>query len=387
MTIAGTQEEVLRLTREWVGIDSVLPHEDKLAQAVAAELATLGVTPQWQEVSPGRRNVYASVTLGPKPVLVTLTGHLDTVGVADGWKTNPFEAVQQGNQLFGLGALDMKSGVAAALVAFKTLLEDRSAHRRLGKIAFAATVDEEAFGTGSRALLSTELGKSDLILLTEPFHGTSVEDRVPLAGTGKVLYRIIVQGKSSHAQLGPEEGINAVDDAARIVQALDRLPLGSHPVLGKANYCTLKIDGGYREYAVVVPERCEIIVTRSLVPGETKDLAVRQLETLIGSLGLRSTVRVETAPPFYEPYEVASDGPAATAFREAYRQVMGREPITGGLVGITDANVYAAEGGIPTITFGATGQGFHQAQEHVDITTFGPVVQVLVETTLRFSER
>ncbi len=355
-----------------------------MGRLVADEIRQLGLEPEWHDVAPGRPNVCCSVRLGPKSGLVTFTGHLDTVDVAAGWETDPFVPTERNGRLYGLGALDMKSGLACALSAFRRLLETKELHSNLGEIGFAATSDEEGLGTGARALLATRFGKSDLMLLAEPFYGSGPDDPVPMVMSGKVLYRVVVEGKTSHALSHPDRGINAVDAAAKIVLALGRLPLGRHPLLGQATAVTLKIDGGYREYAVVVPERCEIVITRLLVPGETKDLAVRQLRDLIDGLGLAAKVTIETPEPFYEPYELDPASRAVRAFAAAYESRLGRPPALGGLLCIVDGNIYVAEGGIPTIAFGPRGQGLHECQEYVELATLDPVVDVLVDTTIRF---
>ena len=387
-TAKGTPESAaLRgLIDRLVRADSRLPVEERAARVIADEIRAAGLEPEWTEVAPGRPNVTCSARLGSRPGMVTFTGHLDTVHVAEGWGTDPFEPTERDGRLYGLGALDMKSGVACAWTAFRRLLEDRGRHAALGTIGFAATVDEEAYGAGAKALLATPYGKSDLLLLTEPFHGSGPDDPIPFVMPGKVLYRVLVHGKTSHALCHPERGINAVDDAARIVAALDRLELGSHPVLGRMNYSTLKIEGGYQEYSVVVPERCEIIITRLLAPGETRQGAVAELERLVASLNLASTVTVESAPPSYEPFEIDPDHAAMQAFEAAYRVRLGRDPSLGGLLGITDANIYGGEGGIPTIIFGPKGQGLHEKDEYVELESLAPVVDILVDTTRRFFE-
>ncbi|MBM4186589.1 MAG: M20 family metallopeptidase [Gemmatimonadetes bacterium] len=379
-----TDPRLTGLLERMVAVDSRLPTEARLGAVIADEIRQAGFEPEIFEVAEGRPNVCCSARIGPGHRLVTLTGHMDTVGVAAGWTTDPFAPTTVDQRLYGLGAADMKAGLACAWRAFLRLVEVGPGRSGVGRVGFAATVDEEAFGTGARALLSTEYGRSDLMLLTEPFFGGSATEPIPLVMPGKILYRIVVHGKSSHALGNPERGINAVDDAARIVTALAGLPLGRDPVLGPMNYCTLKIDGGYREYAVVVPERCEIIVTRLLAPGETREAALGQLDTLIASLGLASRVTVEMAPPSYDPYSMARDHPGVAAFAEAYRARLGVAPSFGGLLGITDANIYQAEGGIPTIIFGPRGAGLHERDEYVDLTTLEPVVDVLVDTALRY---
>ena len=128
------------------------------------------------------------------------------------------------------------------------------------------------------------------------------------------------------------------------------------------------------------------IITRLLAPGETRHGAVRQLEVLIGGLGLASAITVEAAPPSYEPFAIDPGHPAMQAFEAAYRVRLGRDPSLGGLLGITDANIYQGEGGIPTIIFGPKGQGLHEKDEYVELDSLAPVVDILVDTTRRFFE-
>ena len=190
---------LLDTLKQMIRINSILPHEEALATFIAAELRKMGVEPEWHEVSPGRPNVYAMADLGGSDKLLTFTGHTDRVDIALNWPTDPFDPVEKDGKLYGLGSMDMKAGVACALVAFKTLLEAEELHGRLGKIGFAATVDEEAMGTGARALLETKYGKSDAMLLGEPWFGNDEPDQIlPLGITGKVLYKITVTGRTAH---------------------------------------------------------------------------------------------------------------------------------------------------------------------------------------------
>jgi acetylornithine deacetylase/succinyl-diaminopimelate desuccinylase-like protein len=373
---------LLDLLRRMIRIDSVIPREQALAELVADELRSFGLEPEWNEVAPGRPNVYASAELGTNERFLTITGHMDTVGVAENWESDPFDPVERGGRLYGLGSADMKAGLACGLTAFKTLVEATGLHGNRGRLGFAATVDEEGHGTGARALLTTQYAGSDAMLLGEPFFGDDGRP-VPICMTGKVLYRLTVKGKAAHA-FNPELGVNAVEDAGKIVAALDRLNLRSHTELGKGNTSTLKIGGGYREYSVVVPERCEVVITRLTVPGETRRIAVEDMEALVASLNLQSQVSVETAPPYYEPYVLERESAPMAAFEAAFREVLGRAPVIGGRRGITDANIYVAERGIPTVTFGPDGGGLHEANEFVEMATLEPTARIYVETARRY---
>jgi len=375
---------LLETLKKMIRINSILPYEADLAAFIADEIRAMGLEPEWHEIAPGRPNIYAMANLGGSDKLLTLTAHMDTVDIALNWLTDPFDPVEKDGKLYGLGSMDMKGGLACALTAFKTLLETESWHGRLGRIGFAATVDEEAQGTGARALLDTPYGKSDAMLLGEPYYGVGSDAHaLPLGITGKVLYKLTVTGRAAHA-FRPERGVNAVEDASKIVAALDQMNLGELPLFGRGNYCTLKIGGGYKEYAVVVPEQCEVIITRLTVPGESVQSAVSDLQTLIDSLKLQSQVTIETPPPFYEPYLLDTDSPIFQAFNPVYEKVLGTPPQYAPQLSITDSNIYVAEGGIPTIVFGPRGKGAHGAGEYVDIETLEPVTQIYVETARQF---
>lgn len=373
---------LLDTLKKSVQINSIIPHEEAYAAFLADEIRGMGLEPEWEEVAPGRPNVYASVELGPHGDLLVLTGHTDTVGVAANWDTDPFDPVVKNGCLYGLGALDMKSGVTCALAAFKGLLDDRSHHGKLGRIAFAATIDEEGYGLGARALLKSKYGEASGILLPEPMGGDG-RSPLPLGMTGKVLYRLTLTGKMAHG-FHPERGVNAVEEASKIVAALDRLNLHAHPVYGQGNYSTLKIEGGYKEYAVVVPERCEVVVTRLTVPGEDRDSAVADMQALIGSLDLKCDVQIETPPPYYDPYHIYTSSRFAGSFAKAYRQQFGSEPPWTFMKGIEDGNIYVPEGNVPTIVLGPTGSGAHECNEFVWLDTLVPVAQVLFDCCVNY---
>jgi acetylornithine deacetylase/succinyl-diaminopimelate desuccinylase-like protein len=125
-----------------VSIDSILPHEERLAEFIAAELRAMGVKPEWHEVVPGRPNVYCSVDLGSTDRFLIFSGHSDTVGVASGWETDPFRLTERDGRLYGLGAVNMKGGLACSLAAFKALVEAKELHGSLGRLGFAVTVDQ-----------------------------------------------------------------------------------------------------------------------------------------------------------------------------------------------------------------------------------------------------
>ncbi|MBN1211978.1 MAG: M20/M25/M40 family metallo-hydrolase [candidate division Zixibacteria bacterium] len=372
---------LIKILKTMIGIDSVLPHEERLASFIADEIRGMGLEPQWHEIAPGRPNVYAAAEFGPGDKFFVFSGHTDTVPAASDWTTDPFEPVEKDGRLYGLGAINMKSGLACSLAAFRALVESQP---RRGRLGLAVVVDQEGCSAGARALLKTEFARCDAMLHAEHFFGDTTKNYLPLAVTGKVLYKLTVRGRAAHAFRPLEGGINAVSDAARIVTALDRLKLREHPLFDKGTVCVLKIEGGYKEYSIVVPEHCEIVITRLTVPGETVVLARADMNALIEELGLDSQVTVEIQPPCYEPYFLEVNSPFVKLFKNVYQRVVGTEPFWAGHRGIVDANVFAGEGGIPTVVFGPRGAGHHKAGEFVEIDSLEPVARIYAETAARF---
>ena len=148
--------------------------------------------------------------------------------------------------------------------------------------------------------------------------------------------------------------------------------------------CPVKIEGGYKEYAIVVPEHCEVVITRLTVPGETRQVAVQDMRELLDWLGLQSEVTIDTPPPFYEPYFLDEQTPIMPVFSEVYEKHVGTKPHFAGHRGIVDANVFVGEANIPTIVFGPKGANHHRAGEYVESASLEPVARVYAETARRF---
>ena len=369
-----------RVLEEMVSIPSVVGEEEELAEYVASELEALGLRPELEVVEEGRPNVIARWSSGRPGRRLMLNGHLDTVPVCEGWTTDPFKPVVEDGRLYGLGAIDMKGGLACLLTALKAVVEAEPEID--GSIAYTAVVGEEAYSKGAKALLKNPVGRADAVIIGEPYSGYGAR-AIPLGITGKILYNVVVKGRAAHA-FRPEQGVNAIEEAAKIIANLPRLRLREHPKFGRGNLCTLKIEGGYKVYSVVVPDRCRFEVNRLLVPGETIASAIEDMRRLVASLGLEAEVEVGTKPPRYEAFEMSPDEPILRAFEEAFREVHGRDPEFQYSKSITDANVFTGEGGMPNVHYGPGGGGAHQADEYLLLATLRPTVEVYLRTILRY---
>jgi acetylornithine deacetylase/succinyl-diaminopimelate desuccinylase family protein len=374
------EKYALRRLEEMISINSIVGQEGELAEYLRDKLEALGLNCEVQEVEPGRPNVYARLEGDGPGKRLNFNGHTDTVPVVEGWDTDPFTPVVKDGRVYGLGACDMKGGLACTIDMIRAFVESEYSFK--GELSFSGVIDEEAYGKGAKAMLKTDYGKVDAIVLAEPYPGDETKP-IPLGITGKILYDVHVKGEAAHG-FRPHLGINAIEDAGKILANLDKLEFAEHLDFGTGNYCTLKIEGGYEIYSVVVPARCRLEVNRLLVPGETVQTAIEDMERLIGTLGLESEVEVRTKPPRYEAYVMEKGEEIIQVFDPVYKEVMGAEPVYEYAYGITDANIFAGEGNIPCLHLGPMRGGAHQKNEYVLLDWLPPMSKMYALIAARF---
>ena len=371
MRSAVDPEELARLTARLVSFRSYPGEEGAVQREVADWLRDHGLEPELQPTEGDRPNVLLRVENGPGPTLL-LNGHVDTVLEAEGWSSDPWQARREGDRMYGLGACDMKSGVAAIMVATRELARRRDLWR--GTLLFSAVVDEEAYSIGARALVDAGL-RADACVVAEPAF-----ERPVLGGSGKVLVRADVTGKAAHG-FRPQEGVNAAVEAARLVAQLDELPLGRHPRL-TANRCVLSFQSGSAQYVITVPEHARVIVSRLIVPGETGETVLAEMRALADSLASPARFTFAIDPPYYPPWELAPEHPLVAQLTTAYAAEVGHAPQYGYMTGVADSNLFAHDLGIPTVQFGPHGGNLHQADEWVDVPSIATATRVLLRLAL-----
>lgn len=373
----------VQLTKEMIAIPSVTGDEEALSEYIKDKLESYGMGTEMQYVEPGRLNVYG-VMRGDSPgKRLNYNTHVDTVPAGDGWETNPFEAVVQDGKIYGRGACDMKSGIACTLNMLRAIANSNVDFD--GELSFSGVVDQEATDKGAWAMMDVPKWRSlDGVVLTYSYCGDETKP-IPLGLTGKVLYDVRVKGKAAHG-FRPHMGVNAVEDAARIIANLEVLNLKDHPDFGKGTVCTLKTEGGYEKYSVVIPDNARFEVNRLLVPGESVQYAIRDMENLVKSLNLKSHVDVGVKPPKYESYIASREEALMKILDQVYRQVMDKPPLYEYAYGITNANIFQGEHGIPCVHLGPQRGGAHQPNEHVKTEWLSPVSEMYTRIALQFLE-
>jgi succinyl-diaminopimelate desuccinylase len=261
---------------------------------------------------------------GPRPgPTVHLNGHYDVVPVGNDWTRDPFGGELDGGWIFGRGAADMKSGLAAQVIAVEAL-------RRVdwgGRVVHSAVPDEETVGVENAGTgFLVEQGRfdgADAVIITEPFG----PDGVGIGHKGAIWGEITVYGKQAHGS-SPRLGVNAIEGMARYLARLDAdlrpllerrvTALGVTPPEPRSTLSFDTIRGGVATN--IVPDRCTVTFNRRLLPGEALDGA--RAELLAPLEGLRYEYR-ETYST--EPTLVSEDEPVVQAACRAVRR-LGLEP-------------------------------------------------------------
>jgi succinyl-diaminopimelate desuccinylase len=313
--------------------------------------------------------------------VICINGHLDTVKLCNGWTVNPKGEVK-GDRLYGVGALDMKSGCAATMIALKAFVENHKDFK--GKIISTyVSVEEGPYGMGTNALIEEGYIKDiDFSITTEPsagFTGNKFPD-VCLGARGGYGLEIELFGKSAHAAT-PEKGISAADDAAKVICELKNVEYVEDPYLGTGDACVVAIecDGG----ACSVPDYAKVRLFWHIVVGENEGTITREIEKAIKRANIQCDYKINfrEAPSDgskgFMPYTITGEEPFAKEFLETVENVCETQPSISYFQSIGDFNYLGSRLGAPTIIFGATGGNFHSSDEYVELESVYMTAKVI----------
>lgn len=378
-----TGDDPVELLGDLIAIDSVNPD---LVPGGAGEAAIAGFCADWLaargfdvhrlEKRPGRPSIVAVArgTGGGRSLM--LNGHLDTVGLT-GYDGDPLDPRIHDGKIYGRGAFDMKSGLAAMLIAAARAVE-RGPLR--GDLLLACVADEEHASFGTEEVL--ESFTADAAIVTEPSHL-----EVTLAHKGFAWFDVIVEGRAAHGSR-PDLGIDAIAKAGHFLVALEdwghRLAQGpAHALLGTGTVHASLIHGG--EEASTYPASCRITVERRTIPGENAETVRAELSAILGDLAARVPgFRSHLRPGLHrEPFEADRDAAIVRTVLRHAEQALGQPPILRGEPFWTDCALLG-RAGIPCLLIGADGGGAHAATEWADLDSLHRLTDILTDTIADF---
>lgn len=362
-------EEAVQLLCGLVDVPSPTGREEPLAQFIAGWCRKRGLRARLQPLGPGRANVIVHLEGGGSGPSLLFDGHMDTsytgeeeflVGI--GYKPR---AVIRDGWLFGLGAFNMKSGLAAALIALHTIT--RSGKRLRGDVTVAGVSGEiekacvdayqgpeyTGYGFGTARLLAHGVC-ADYGIVCEP-----TEFSLSRGQLGALWVKVTVYGDMLHtAFFDDRTSGHAIYNAYRVVEAVRNWGIGyrEHNAYEGQPACVHvgAIGGGWPWRISRTPHSCTMYVDIRMNPRQRPEAVLREFRDVVWSAlsGSRSGQRIEIDPYVIVPSVVArGDELVFKALAAAHETVFGEGPKLSFRGPMADSGHINAAG-IPTATYG-----------------------------------
>lgn len=357
--------EIMEMLSELVKVPSMNGQEAGVTELVEKYLIAIGMDVERQEVLPNRENVIGKITFGNGGKTVVLNTHMDVVPIGDGWTRDPFELKIEGDKAYARGACDAKGPLVSMMSAIKRVIENPE--NSVGTIIMTAVVDEEDFSRGSRELVTIDGFHADYGIVGEP-----TECQIATCHKGSMRPVIRIEGKTAHAAL-PEQGVNAIEGAAVFINEMEslkqKLETKKHKYLGVPTATLTKIAGGVKEN--IVPDWCEMVVDRRLVPGETDEEVKKEIEDVCEKASKnfpQGKIYVkEWKPTTGGPSEIDDNSDYAVAALKIAEEINERPEKPYGLFCVCDMT-HLKKLNIPCVVIGPGSlDQAHQADEFVEI--------------------
>ena len=374
-------DELEQLLSDLVSINSINPDlvpgspgEGEIADYIAQWLKRADLEVELVESVTGRPNVVgiARGTGGGKTLL--LNGHTDTVGVAG--MSDAHKPVIKDGRMYGRGSYDMKSGLAACMLA----IAEAKKQRLRGDVIFTAVIDEEYASIGTM-----ELAKhfhADGAIVAE-----FTELQLILAHRGFVWLEVETIGKAAHGSR-PDLGVDAIAKMGKVLVEIEKLDQSlranrTHPLLGSGSLHASLITGGQELSSY--PEKCILSVERRTLQGETPEFVEAEFTKIVQNIQQSDSTfnAVVRRGIDRSPMETSEDTEIVKVIQAAAIKVLNHPTQVAGLLGWTDAAVLSAVG-IPSVLFGPSGAGAHAVEEWVDLSSVKACAEIYLATAINF---
>ncbi|RSL44325.1 hypothetical protein CEP54_014739 [Fusarium duplospermum] len=352
------------------------PGEVAIARYVTAWLEHRDLETHWVEYTKGRPSVVGVARGSGGGKSLMLNGHIDTVTLM-GYEDDPLSGKIVDGKLYGRGAADMKSGVAAAMVA----LANAKKLGLRGDVIFTGVADEEDTSIGTEDVLRAGW-RADAAIVSEP---TDLD--ILHAHKGFVVLELTVHGLAAHgsrADLGIDAIVNAGYFLAEFGRYAKRLQEGAaDPTLGTGTVHASLINGG--EESSSYPARCTITMERRTVNGETSETVEREIRKVMAKVAsevpsFKADLKVTfSRPPHFTPL----DHPFTKLVADITSKDIGEDAIVAGAKFWTDCALLSQEGIVPLL-WGPKGEGLHAKEEWADVDSIKKVTEGLTNVAAEF---
>ncbi len=362
---------VLELARALIARASVTPDDAGCQELLAGRLADLGFAIETLDRN-GVRNFVAR--FGGGSPSVAFAGHTDVVppGETGQWQSPPFEPTVRDGYLFGRGAADMKSSLAAMVVATERFLDRRP--QPAGRLAFLITSDEEGpaeFGTRHIVRQLERTGDMpELCVIGEPSSTAVLGDTVRNGRRGSLNARLTVHGVQGHVAY-PDLAVNPIHSVTPFLSAL----LGREFDRGNAHYPPTRVQvsniAAGTGAANVIPAEATLDFNFRYSNEQTANGLKSIVEGLLAEHGVDATLDWQhSGEPFLTP-----PGRLTEAVQGAIRDELGVDCELSTSGGTSDGR-FIAPSGCEVVELGPVNATIHKVNECVAVADLEPLARV-----------
>jgi putative selenium metabolism hydrolase len=332
--------DVIDFLKDVINIPSLSGKEDEVAKRVKEELIKLG----YDEIIEKRGNVCGRI--GSGPLVILYDAHMDVVEPGQGWKGEPFKARVDNGFLYGRGACDDKSSLAAIIYGgIKSQVEGITLY------VLASVREEVAAGNGLKEFLELSGIKPDYVVIAEP---SSL--RIARGNRGRIGVRIGTKGKTAHAS-SPSLGENAIYKSVDIIKNIKDL----NDAMEEDTVAVTKVETS-NENINVIPENCSIYCDYRSSAGRKESDILNRLKSCIRDKG-----SIVSSTQYYKPWDLDSESLLIKTADKCLSEKIGKKEI---IIWdfCTNGSFTAGELGIPTVGFGpGVEREAHSAEEKIEI--------------------
>ena len=359
-------EEKIAILQEMIRIKSVNGNEGEVAAYLNQLLNQHGIQGEIISHTEGRDNLVATYHNGQGRVL-GLSGHMDVVSAGDesNWTYPPFAAEIKGNRLYGRGATDMKSGLAAMVIAMIELKESGKPFN--GTIKLLATVGEEVGELGSEQLTKAGyVDDLDGLIIGEPTNYNLMYTHM-----GSINYTVVSHGKEAHSSM-PQEGYNAINHLNEFItranEQMDALANDfQNSALGKTIHNVTVINGGNQVNSI--PSQAQLQGNIRSIPEFPNDQIIDLLQKIVDELNEGTNYHLELTIDYNKiPVKANSDSSLIHHIQKQFKQPL---PLVGAAATTDAAEFTKSAHSFDFVVFGPGVVNLpHQIDEYVEIDNY-----------------
>ena len=357
----------IELTSELIQCKSITPKSEGSLDIIISYLEPLGFNCERIDFGEGIEkveNLYARFgTMEPN---IAFAGHVDVVPTGDinNWSINPFSGEIKEGKVWGRGAADMKSGIAAFIAAVSDFLKDNKNLKDFGSISFIITSDEEGKAiNGTKKVVDWLKAKSETIsgcIVGEPTNVTRMGDTLKIGRRGSFTGSLTVTGIQGHVGY-PHLAENPINSLLKMLEPFSKIYL----------------DEGTKDF-----QPSSIMITSidvnndasNVIPGEVKAKFNIRFNTLHSASSLKAMLEKQFSDitsnykfDFFcnaEPF-LTDDDFLKTTLQKAIQKVVDINPEKSTSGGTSDARFISKI--CPVIEFGLVGKTMHKIDENVEV--------------------